>query len=161
MDDPYHWQMKQLDVVVSPSAFLWDPYLTLTNIHHHTKFEPPKSNGSRDINFYLVIFDPMNYFLVTDRRTDGQTDGWTDGRRRIRTHRAWAQVGSKIKQTSECLCYIHFDLFHGSSNLTTWIQNTENNFRQHDTTENIMSFSLFHNNIQLLAVIYVSFSRNR
>ncbi len=24
--------MKQLDVVVSPPAFLWDPYLTLTNM---------------------------------------------------------------------------------------------------------------------------------
>ncbi len=24
--------MKQLDVVVSPPAFLWDPYLTLTNV---------------------------------------------------------------------------------------------------------------------------------
>ncbi len=26
------YQMKQLDVVVSPPAFLWDPYLTLTNV---------------------------------------------------------------------------------------------------------------------------------
>ncbi len=25
-------EMKQLDVVVSPPAFLWDPYLTLTNV---------------------------------------------------------------------------------------------------------------------------------
>ncbi len=25
-------QMKQLDVVVSPPAFLWDSYLTLTNV---------------------------------------------------------------------------------------------------------------------------------
>ncbi len=25
-------KMKQLDVVVSPPAFLWDPYLTLTNV---------------------------------------------------------------------------------------------------------------------------------
>ena len=41
--------MKQLDVVVSPPAFLWDPYFTL-----------------------IVIFGPMNYFLVTD----GQTDRW-------------------------------------------------------------------------------------
>ncbi len=24
--------MKQLDVVVSPPAFLWDPYLTLTHV---------------------------------------------------------------------------------------------------------------------------------
>ena len=56
--------------------------LDIINIHHHTKSEPPKSNGSRDINFYLVIFGPMNYFLVTDRRTDGQTD------RRKATHKS-------------------------------------------------------------------------
>ncbi len=53
--------------------------LDIIDIHHHTKFEPAKANGSRDINFYLVIFGPMNYFLVTDRRTDGQTDGQTEG----------------------------------------------------------------------------------
>ena len=50
--------MKQLDVVVSPPAFLWDPYLTLT----HVIFE---------LNFYLVIFGPMNYFLGTDGQTEG------------------------------------------------------------------------------------------
>ncbi len=42
-------QMKQLDVVVSPPTFVWDPYMTLTNV----TFDPdPKSNGSRDMNFY-------------------------------------------------------------------------------------------------------------
>ncbi len=49
--------------------------LDIINIHHHTKLESPKPNGSRHINFYLVIFGPMNYFLVTDRQTDGQTEG--------------------------------------------------------------------------------------
>ncbi len=39
----------------------------------------PKSNGLRDINFYLVIFGPINYFLVTDRQTDGRMDGQTEG----------------------------------------------------------------------------------
>ncbi len=91
--------MKQLDVVVSPPAFVWDPYFRLTNVtfgpdpcdlwpwylwslisrsrsemissmYHHTKFEPPKSNGSRDMNFYLVNFYLMNYFLV--RQMDRQ-----------------------------------------------------------------------------------------
>ncbi len=38
--------MKQLDVVVSPPAFVWNPYLTLTHVN-----------------------------FVTDRRTDRQTDG--------------------------------------------------------------------------------------
>ena len=69
--------MKQLDVVVSPPAFLWDPYLTLTNVIFDL-----------DICFYLVIFCPMNYFLVTDGRTDRRKG-------RIKAHRAWAQVGSK------------------------------------------------------------------
>ncbi len=27
-----HKKMKQLDVVVIPSAFVWDPYMTLTNV---------------------------------------------------------------------------------------------------------------------------------
>ncbi len=84
-------KIKQLDIVISPPAFVWNPYLTETSnshakytflgyefnlvnfvirYHHHTKFGPPKSNGSRDINFYLVMFGPMNYFLVTDRQTD-------------------------------------------------------------------------------------------
>ncbi len=58
--------MMQLEVFVSPPAFLWDPYLTLTNVIFDL-----------DINFYLVIFGPMNYFLVTDR----QTDRWTDRRK--------------------------------------------------------------------------------
>ncbi len=59
--------MKQLDVVVSPPAFLWDRYLTLTNVI----FDLDMSNSSRNINFYLVIFGPMNYFLVADVQTEG------------------------------------------------------------------------------------------
>ncbi len=66
--------MKQLDVVVNPPAFVWDPSLTLTNV----TFDPDvldsvldisdaKSNGSKGLNFYLV-----NYFLVTDRQRDRQ-----------------------------------------------------------------------------------------
>ncbi len=35
-----------------------------------SKFEQPKSNGSRDMNFYI-----MNYFLVTNGQTDRQTEG--------------------------------------------------------------------------------------
>ena len=72
--------MKQLDLVVSPPAFLWSP---LT-------FDPdPHDLWPWYVSpFYLVIFGPMNYFLVTD--------GQTDRRRRIRAHRAWTQVGSKM-----------------------------------------------------------------
>ncbi len=33
----------------------------------------PRPNGSRDNYFYVVIFCPMNYFLVTDRQTEGDT----------------------------------------------------------------------------------------
>ncbi len=85
---------------INARGLLWLQYLRI-NIHHHTKFEPPKSNGSRDINFYLVIFGPMNYFLVTD----GQTDRRTDGRRRIRAHRALAPVGSKMTQDTYSVVY--------------------------------------------------------
>ncbi len=42
--------MKQLDVVVSPPAFLWDPYLTLTNVIFDLDILWPL------MNFSLVIF---------------------------------------------------------------------------------------------------------
>ncbi len=70
------------DLDLWPMTLTFTQALDIINIHHHTKFEPPKSNGSRDINFYLVIFGPMNYFLVTDRQTDRRTD------RRKATHKS-------------------------------------------------------------------------
>ena len=76
--------MTQLDVAVSPPAFVWNPYLTLNNV----TFDPDP--GDLSSIFYLV-----NYFLVTDRRTDGQTDRQTDRRRRIRAHRACCTGGLK------------------------------------------------------------------
>ena len=43
--------------------------LTLT----HVAFDlQPKSNSSRDMNFYLVNFYLLHYFLVTDRQMDRQ-----------------------------------------------------------------------------------------
>ena len=45
--------------------------LDIINVHHQTKFDHLRSNGSRDINFYAVIFGPMNYFLATDGQTEG------------------------------------------------------------------------------------------
>ncbi len=73
--------MKQLDVVVSPPPFLRNPYLT------------------KDMNFFLVNYYLVTFGIVTDRWTDRQTDRRTDRKRRIRAHRALAQVGSKM-----CLC---------------------------------------------------------
>ncbi len=58
------------DLDLWPLTLTFIHNLDIINIHHHTKFETPKSNGLRDINFYLVIFGPMNYFLVTDRQMD-------------------------------------------------------------------------------------------
>ncbi len=86
--------MKQLDVVVSPPAFVRYLYLTLT----HMTFDLDPC----DMNFFLVNFFLVNYYLVTfaivtDRRTDRQTDRQTDGKRCIRAHRASAQVGSKTQ----------------------------------------------------------------
>ena len=59
--------MKQPDVV-SPITFVWDRYLTLTNV----TFEQPKSKGSRDMNFYLVNLQLMSQ---TDRQADRQMEG--------------------------------------------------------------------------------------
>ena len=48
------------------------------------------------MNFFLVNFFLVNYCLVIfGIVTDRQTDRLTDGKRRIRAHRALAQVGSK------------------------------------------------------------------
>ncbi len=44
--------------------------LDIVKVHHYTKFGHTRSNGSVDINFYLVIVGPMNYFLVTVRQTE-------------------------------------------------------------------------------------------
>ncbi len=56
--------MKQLDIVVSPPAFLWDPYLTLTDVH----------KGAQMIyfqryDFFLVFFSSLPQ---TDRQADRQ-----------------------------------------------------------------------------------------
>ena len=75
--------MKQLDVVVSPPAFIWNPYLTLTHVTFDHEFF---SSNFFLVNYYLVTFG-----IVTDRRTDGK--------QRIRAHRALAQVGSKMQET--------------------------------------------------------------
>ena len=47
--------------------------------------------------------------LVTDRQTDRRTDGQTDGKRRIRAHRALAQVGS-INEKKDALALTHLPL---------------------------------------------------
>ena len=44
-----------------PLTFTYN--LGMVHIHHHAKFGDPRSNGSGDINFFLVFV------------TDGQTDG--------------------------------------------------------------------------------------
>ncbi len=72
--------MKQLNIVVSPTAFVWDPYFTLTNVTIDPDpcdlwpwyLWPLTSNSSRDMNFYLVNFYLMNYFLVTDGMSTGR-----------------------------------------------------------------------------------------
>ncbi len=46
-------------------TFDLDLDLDMINIYHYTKFEPPKSNGSRHINFYLVIFGPIRQTMVS------------------------------------------------------------------------------------------------
>ncbi len=58
--------MKQLDVVVSPATFVWNPYLTLAH----------------------VIFDLLRYEFFSSELQ-------IDEKRGIRAHHALAQVGSK------------------------------------------------------------------
>ena len=57
-----------------PMTLTFKNDLDTINIHHCAQLDNPKSSGSKDINFYLVLFFcPMNYFLVTDRQTEGDT----------------------------------------------------------------------------------------
>ncbi len=65
--------MKQLDM--GPAAFVWDPYLILTN----------------------MTFDPDPWYTRYPMKASlgGQTGRDRDRRRCIRAHHAWAQVGSK------------------------------------------------------------------
>ena len=44
--------MKQLDVVVSPPAVVWDPYMTLT----HVTFDLDIDMNFDLVNFYLRLF---------------------------------------------------------------------------------------------------------
>ena len=54
--------MKQLDVDVSPPAFLWNSYLALVN------GAPPSPHKiGQDMNFFLVIF----FLVFWHRRTEG------------------------------------------------------------------------------------------
>ncbi len=65
--------MKQLDVVVSPPAFLWNPYLTLTFL-----WDPYLT--LTNVIFDLDICDFWsNELFSSHRRTDGRTDRQTEG----------------------------------------------------------------------------------
>ena len=83
------WNMQDLCKI----TFLkwWPMTLTFThdldsiNVHCHTIFGDPNSNGFWDMNYCPV------YFLSSHRQTDGQTNG----KRLLRAHHALAQVGSK------------------------------------------------------------------
>ncbi len=69
--------MKQLDVDVSPPAFVWTPYLTLTLV-------------TFDLDPMIIYFQRYDFFLVFFSSLSQ-----TDRKRCIRAHRACAQVGSK------------------------------------------------------------------
>ena len=84
-------------------AFTHD--LDIISVHHHAKFDHSRSNGSRDLVIFsrdLVIFSPMNYFLVTDGQTDKQTD------RRKATHKSppYMSTGGLKNAKSRSLHYI-------------------------------------------------------
>ncbi len=86
--------------------------LDMINVHHHTKFGDPNPNGPKDQNFFLVNFFLVNYYLVTFAIV---TDRRTDRKRRIRAHRALAQVGSKTNCGRD---YKNFDIFLGKMHIT-------------------------------------------
>ncbi len=96
---------------MSPPAFVWNPYLTLSHmtLTHVTfdlqvKSQFEITNGSKDMDFFLVFFFSSELlssdFWYSYRQTDRQTDG-KGCISLIRVHRALAQVGSK---TDVCTC---------------------------------------------------------
>ncbi len=69
------FQHTDLDLWPMTLGFTHD--LDMVHIHHHTKFGDPRSNGSWDMNFFLVTF--FLVFSRTDRQTDRRTDRRTEG----------------------------------------------------------------------------------
>ncbi len=66
--------MKQLDVVVSPPAFVWNPYLTLTPVTFdldHVTFDLQVKFQYKffSSNFFLVNYYLVTFGIVTDRQT--------------------------------------------------------------------------------------------
>ncbi len=63
--------MKQLDIVVSPPTFVWDPNLTLT--HVTVDLDPrdlwPYLGLKRSLRYELLF---SNFGVVTERETDRQ-----------------------------------------------------------------------------------------
>ncbi len=62
--------MKQLDVVVSPPAFLWDSYLTLTNVIFDLDQRCPEAMAHVDFASYSrsmrrLLFQNFMYSVVT------------------------------------------------------------------------------------------------
>ena len=104
------WWPWPLTYMYDLDLHTWTRYHQSPSLYTCTKFDHPRSNSSGDINFYLVIFVPMNYFLVTDRQTDR--------RRRTRAHRAWAQVGSKMEEFASLVIGYTFDTW--PPDLTAW-----------------------------------------
>ncbi len=88
--------------------YLWPWPLTLTFTQNvdsicglpHTKYQDCKSNGSRDMIFFLVHDFFASEFWSSPRRADRQTDR----KRLLRAHRALAQVGSKSELLSRLGC---------------------------------------------------------
>ncbi len=59
--------MKQLDIVVTPSAFVCDPCLTLAHMTFDRDLCAPTSTGSS-----VMIFFPSKFFSVDLWSSDGQ-----------------------------------------------------------------------------------------
>ena len=73
------------------------------------------------MNFFLVNYFLVNYYLVTFGIV---TDRRTDGKRRIRAHRALAQVGSKKEKQKENLKGRDLHLSNNESSIRRTLETT-------------------------------------
>ncbi len=69
-----HRPIKQLDVVASPSAFLWNPYLPLTNVIFDDDNCDSRSQTVQRCEFLTSNLLSTDFFPVTFLVIDGHTE---------------------------------------------------------------------------------------